>query len=355
MTLYQDVVGQDRALSLLRASAASPVHAYLFVGPPGSGKRLAARSFAASLLCADGGCGTCRDCTLALAETHPDVLVVERTGPFITVEQAREITTAASLAPVEGRRKVLVLVDFHLVRDAGPALLKTIEEPSESSVFVVLADDVPPELVTIASRCTRVEFRPVPTEQIVGALVAGGTAPTLAAEVAAAAQGRLDRARLLAIDPGFQARRDAWANVPRRLDGSGAAVVVVAAELIDMVDGVAAPLAEVHSAELAALDADAERYGDKRQAGARRKRVEERQKREVRRLRQDELRFGLATLEAAYRDALAAGSPVPACVRAVEVIAAAARELVRNPSEALMLQALLLQLSACETGLAVAV
>lgn len=354
MTLYDDVVGQDQAVSLLRAAAAAPVHAYLFVGPPGSGKRLAARSFAASLLCPAGGCGRCRDCTLALAETHPDVLVVERTGPFITVDQAREITTAASLAPVEGHRKVLVLVDFHLARDAGPALLKTIEEPSASSVFVVLADDAPPELVTIASRCTRVEFRPVPTAAVIDALVARGAAPELAAEVAAAAQGRLDRARLLAVDPGFLARRDAWLQVPRRLDGSGAAVMVVAAELLEMVDDVAAPLAELHASELASLDVDAERYGDKRQAGARRKRVEERHKREVRRLRNDELRFGLATVEAAYRDALGHGAPVGPCVRAIESIAACARELIRNPSETLMLQALLLELSACETGLAVA-
>ena len=89
------------------------------------------------------------------------MVVVERAGPFITVDQAHEITRMAARSPTEGRRKVLILVDFHLAEKAVPALLKTIEEPPASAVFIVLADHVPPELVTIASRCVRFDFPPL--------------------------------------------------------------------------------------------------------------------------------------------------------------------------------------------------
>src|SRR5437868_652280 len=82
----------------------------------GASKRAAARSLAASLLCADGGCGACRDCTLALAEAHPDLSVFERVGPSISAEQIEQLVRRAALSPNEGRRNVLLLVDFHLVQ-----------------------------------------------------------------------------------------------------------------------------------------------------------------------------------------------------------------------------------------------
>ncbi|HEX9529779.1 MAG TPA: ATP-binding protein, partial [Acidimicrobiales bacterium] len=81
MTLFDDVVGQPRAVAELRAAAAAPVHAYLLVGPPGAGKRTAARSFAAALLCGSGGCGSCEICRRVLSGVHPDYVLVERVGP----------------------------------------------------------------------------------------------------------------------------------------------------------------------------------------------------------------------------------------------------------------------------------
>jgi len=347
-------VGQERAVAQLRAAAASPVHAYLLVGPAGSGKRAAARSFAAALLCVDGGCGACRDCRLALAEAHPDLRIVERVGASISKEQIDDIIRSASLTPVEGPRKVIVPVDFHLVAERAPRLLKTIEEPPGDCVFVVLAEDVPADFVTIASRCVRIDFRPVPTAVLAEHLVADGVDAAVAASVAEAAGGSLDRARLLAGDPGFADRRAAWASVPSRLDGSGAAVSLAVDDLVGRIDAVGEPLRMLQVAELESFDAAAERYGDKRGAAARRSKVEERHRRELRRLRMDELRFGLAVLEGAYRDALRAGSPPRACVAAVAAVDTAARELLRNPTEALFLQALFLQLSACDAGLAVA-
>ncbi|MDQ6726245.1 MAG: ATP-binding protein, partial [Actinomycetota bacterium] len=221
-SVFDDVVGQERAVAHLRAAVAAPVHAYLLVGPPGSGKRTAAITFAAALLCPRGGCGTCSVCRRARAEVHPDLVVVERSGAFISIDQAREVRRLAMRSPNEGSRKILVLTDFHLVRDAASVLLKVLEEPPPSTVFVILAEQMPPELVTIASRCVRVDFGPLDDAQVAEALVAEGVDRVVATEVAGVAGGRLDRARLLAHDPGFAARREMWRSVPGRLDGTGA-------------------------------------------------------------------------------------------------------------------------------------
>ncbi len=341
--VFDDVVGQDRAVAELRAAVRAPVHAYLFVGPPGSGKESAALAFAAALLCPDGGCGSCDVCVRVAARVHPDLVVVEREGASISVAQAREIQRLAMRTPNERPRKVLVLTDFHLVREAGPTLLKVIEEPPASTVFVILADHVPPELVTIASRSVRIELTAVASADLVTALMADGVDETLASEVAASAGGRLDRARLLASDPDFGRRRSAWQAVPRRLDGTGAAVGVVAAELAELLSAAAvAPLEASQAAEAAALADRVARTGER---GSGRKELADRHKRELRRLRTDELRFGLAVLSGAYRDALVAGTADPAaCVAAVDALREAAENLVRNPNEALLLQALFLRL-----------
>jgi len=344
--LYDGVPGQQAVTDQLRRAAARPVHAYLFVGPPGTGKRRAAQDFAASLLCPDGGDGTCRVCQQARAGTHVDVEVVERTGAFITVDQAHQITTMAARTPVAGRRKVLVLVDFHLVQKAAPALLKTIEEPPASTVFVVLADHVPPELETIASRCVTFTFRPLSEDTIRGALEAEGIGARAAEEAARASGGRLDRARLLALDPDVASRRALWEGVPARLDGTGATVATLTVELLDGIQHakVSDALTAQQSAELAAL-AEREKLTGERGSG--RKDLEARHKREQRRLRTDELRSGLATLAAAYRDRAARPGPargVASAVAAVARIQVASEALIRNPNEALWLQALLLGL-----------
>ena len=144
------------------------MHAYLFVGPAGSTKKQAARGFAALLL----GCDDPhqRTADLVLRGEHPDVREVARVGASISFEQAREIVRTASLAPIEGDRKVMILDEFHLLRPEGAALLlKTIEEPPPSTTFVILADFVPHDLVTISSRCARIEFRAIDVDAIAAA------------------------------------------------------------------------------------------------------------------------------------------------------------------------------------------
>jgi DNA polymerase III subunit delta' len=344
--LWAEIVGQDEAVNALRASTLSPVHAYLFAGPAGVGKLAAARSFAAALLCPRGGCGQCSVCLRAMAEAHPDLVVVEREGASITVDQAREIVRLAMRSPIEGPRKVLVLVDFHLVTGAAPTLLKIIEEPPPSTVFVVLAEQITPELVTIASRCVVVPFAVLGRRTIVDRLVAEGAAKTQAERAADLAGGRLDRARLLVTDPDLGSRLEFWERIPARLDGTGAAVAVIVAETIALLDSAAVgPLAARQEAEAAALEARLDAVGAKGGAGARKELVE-RHKREQKRVRDDELRFGLGILSRHYATlaTVPSGQQAGAFAR-VDRIADTNVHMERNPNLALALQSLLLHLT----------
>ena len=340
-SIWDGVVGQPAAVRTLRAARAAPVHAYLLVGPPGSTKVEAARAFAASLV----GPGTddpdARDARLALAGEHPDVREVQRVGVAISAEQAREVVRLASLAPVEGERKVMILHDFHLLRPEGAALLlKTLEEPPPSTVFIVLVDFVPPELITISSRCARVVFRPIPDDVIAASLGADGYSAVRSAAAVAAAGGDLDRARLLAADDALVARRDAFADVPYRLDGSGRAVMSIVDELLAMVDDAAAPLIARHEIELAELEERAARLGER---GSGRKPTEERHARELRRHRTDELRSGLGVLTGTYRDAMVADPThrPDELTAAVHRVITALAGFEYNPNEKLLLQSLL--------------
>jgi DNA polymerase-3 subunit delta' len=251
---------------------------------------------------------------------------------------------------------VLLVPDVHLASKAAPALLKTVEEPPPSTVFVLLADDLPPGLTTIVSRCVQVPFAVVASRVVEEWLVGRGVPDEVAATVAAASGGNLDRARLLADDPGFDARRRQWRSVPSRLDGTGAAAVVVADELLGLADEALVPLREGHARELAALEEQAEAVGARGIHG--RKAVEDRHKREERRCRTDDLRMGLAALADAYRDRLVAtvdgdarpGTPgVDADRRAaathVDAVGRAAAALSRNVREDLLLESLMVELS----------
>lgn len=339
---WQSVVGQPAAVAEMRAAARAPVHAYLLVGPKGSGKRALARAFAAEIL-AEGQPDPERHVGLALAEAHPDLRVVERVGASISAEQASQIVERASRTPVEGRRKVLVLDEFHLVTAVvGPKLLKIVEEPPEGTVFVVLAEQVTPDLVTIASRCVRVDLGPVPYDAIVSQLVADGADEEHAAAAAQASSGDLGRARVLVADERLALRQSLWERLPGRLDGTGAAAALGAEEVIAVIDDALVPLRATHEQELAALD---ERVAATGERGAGRREMVERHKRTERRYRTDELRLGLATLARHYRERLATSARPAASLEALQAIQHTAEGLVRNPSERLQLQALFLRLS----------
>jgi len=342
-SVFDGVVGQPRAIQRLRASATAPVHAYLFVGPAGSTKDEAARAFA-GLLLAGADDPDHRDARLALASEHPDVREVKREGAKINKDQISDIIRYASLAPIESDRKVMILDEFHLLEAEGAArLLKTLEEPPASTHFIVLADQVPDELVTIASRCVRIEFGPIDAAAISARLVAEGCDPVRAQAVAPSAAGNLDRARVLVSDEGLARRRDAFASMPRRLDGTGARVAALVEEIVSLADDSAAQLVPIHAAAVTALEERVKAAGER---GSGRKQLEEQHKREVRRYRTDELRSGLSVIAGAYRDAAVQGTSTrpDSLIRAVHRVHDALESLERNPNEALLLQALLLQL-----------
>jgi DNA polymerase III subunit delta' len=343
---WADIVGQDFAVAQLKAASTRPTHAYLLVGPRGSGKRQLARAFAATLLAATAGDDPDRTVRLALAGRHPDLHEFERAGPYITVEQADAIIRESSRSGVESDRKVLVLVDFHLVQATVEGkLLKSIEEPPGDTVFVVLAESVPALLEPIASRCVRIDVDPLPDSIVAAALVASGVEVAIADEAALAARGDLERARLLATDPRFSLRRARWRTIPDELDGTGNAVIRLVGEVRAMIDDAAAPVQERHAEEIVELEARIERYGER---GSGKTQLVDRHRRELRRHRTDEIRFGLATMAARYRDELTTQPAL--ALEAIDAIEDSHKSMERNPNETLLLHALLLQLPGVATG-----
>lgn len=338
-SVWSGVVGQTRAVERLHRAADEPLHAYLFVGPAGSTKKVAARAFAARLLTGSDD-STSRDADLIMRGEHPDVSEVERIGARISFEQAREIVHLASLAPVEGSRKVMILDEFHLLNPDGAALLlKTIEEPPASTTFLILADLIPQDLITIASRCARVDFGVITDEVVAARLTTEGVPSDAAAAAAKGAGGNLSRARLLAGDPTLVDRRQAFADVAHRLDGHGNRALQLVDDLIARVDDAAAPLAERHAAEVAELQERVERYGLR---GSGKDEMERRHKRELRRHRTDEFVAGLTVIAGVYRDAMVgAGHRTDEFADAVRRLHAAIDAFELNPNDALLLQSLL--------------
>ena len=339
--IWDNVIGQSEAVRHLRSTAdRGAVHAYLFVGPAGSTKLQAARAFAVRLMTGAEDAGQ-RDAALILRGEHPDVREVRRSGARIDAEQARAIIHEASLTPSEGASKVMILDEFHLLAPEGAGrLLKIIEEPPDSVTFLVLADFVPHELITISSRCVRVDFRAISADVIAAQLVAEGIAPASSMGAARAADGDLERARVLATDPALAERRAAFVEAPHALDGTGAVALRTAGHLLGLIDAASEPLTVRHGAEVAELDERIKAHGER---GSGKKQLEERHKRELRRYRTDELRSGLAAMAATYRDAAVKPSTtnVGECAAAVRRIHQAIATLDRNPNEKLLVESLL--------------
>ena len=158
---------------------------------------------------------------------------------------------------------------------------------------------MPHDLITISSRCARIDFRAIGADVIAARLLTEGINPAGAMVASKAALGNLDRARVLATDPDLADRRKAFIEAPEQLDGTGAVAMRLAARLLELIDAAAKPLAERHAIEVEVLDARIKEHGER---GSGKKQLEERHKRELRRHRTDELRSGLATLAATYRD-----------------------------------------------------
>jgi DNA polymerase-3 subunit delta' len=198
-----------------------------------------------------------------------------------------------------------------------------------------------------------VDFAPLPASLIAETLRAEGVAAPLAEELARASDGRLDRARLLAGDPDFVTRRQAWQSIPGRLDSTGATAAQIAGELEALLERSVGPLKARQAKEAAELEernarmneVNGKTAGGARAAKAGLKDLEDRHRRELRRQRTDELKAGLAALAGVYRDRLAQGGPgAGGSIEAARLIQELAVKLPYNPNELLQLQALLVRL-----------
>ena len=328
--VFADLVGQEEAVEALGAAVVAAravvrdepaktgamTHAWLFTGPPGSGRSVAARAFAAALQCPEGGCGQCQQCHTAIGGTHADVRFVVPEGLSISVGEMRSLVLRAAGSPTGGRWQVVLVEDAdRLTEAAGNALLKAIEEPAPRTVWLLCTPSTHPDdiSVTIRSRCRVVTLRTPRPEAIASVLVRRDGIPQQTAEwAAAAAQGHVGRARRLARDPRAKARRDAVLAVPRQLTGVGACFDAASA-LIDAAEAESASVvSEVDSKERSDLETALGAGGTgKGSAGAARgsagilKDLERRQKSRATRAQRDALDRALVDLAGFYRDVLA--------------------------------------------------
>jgi len=434
VSVFDDLVGQERVVALLRsvaisaaelawagdlggnlfgaledvpavlpdaAAATAPgaamTHAWLFTGPPGSGRSVAARAFAAALQCTaamngggeiEPGCGVCLGCHTVLAGTHADVEIVAPQGLSLGVREARDLVSRAALAPSGGHWQVIVIEDAdRLTEGAANVLLKAIEEPAPRTVWLLCVPSAEDLVVTIRSRCRVVALRTPPTDAVASVLVLrDGVPPAMAEFAARAAQGHVGRARRLATDEAARSRRHEVLQLPSSLADVGGCLAAAGA----LVKAVGVESAEVTSAlDEAETTSYKEAFGEGgtatglgrgaaggggtargalRSAAAALKDLEGRQKSRATRTQRDALDRALTDLAGFYRDvlvvqlgagvdianidesaaisALAASSAAESTVRRLSAVLACRTSLDANANPLLTVEALTLALRA---------
>jgi DNA polymerase-3 subunit delta' len=378
--VFGRLAGQEQVVAQLRAAAAAGPggtgHAWLFTGPPGSGRSTAARAFAAAVLCQNGGCGHCPSCRQVAAGTHADLLLVQPDGLSYGVKQTRDLVLRAATAPVYGRFRVVLFEDAdRATEQAANALLRAIEEPAPRTIWLLCAPSAADLPVTIRSRCRLVTLRIPPAQAVAEVLAAEGVPQDQALLAARAAQGHIGRARRLATDPDAAARRAEVLRLPSRVTSLGPALAA-AASLVKAAEAEAAAVSE----ELDVPEREALRraFGEgstgKGVAAALRggagalKDLEDRQKSRATRHKRDSLDRALLDLASFYRDVLtlqlgagvdlanaalaaeleqqAAAGPPEATVRKLEAIMACRVRLEGNVAPLLAVEEMAIALTA---------
>ena len=316
--VWADVVGQPDVVAELQAAVAQPAamtHAWLFTGPPGSGRSVAARAFAAALQCPAGGDGTCHECRTVLGGSHADVKIIVPDGLSIGAREAREMVLGASRAPSRGRWQIVLVEDAdRMTEHAANAVLKMIEEPPPRTVMMLCVPSLHPDdvMVTIRSRCRLVQLRTPTADAIAEVLVRrDGVDPALAAWAAGASGGHVGRARRLARDEDARLARKAVLDIPLSL--------LSLAACLNAADDLVGSAKEETDAATSALDgAETEAMKTSLGVGARGpgvtaatrggagalKELERKQKSRATRIGRDSLDRALVDLAALYRDAL---------------------------------------------------
>ena len=350
--MFGELAGQDAVVEQLEKAAAAAsallagqrpepgamTHAWLFTGPPGSGRSVAARAFAAALLCPSGngpsgngpsgngpsgggpsgggpsgGCGQCACCHQVQAGTHADLMLIRPEGLSYGVKQTRDLVLRAAGQPTGGRWQIVLFEDAdRCTEQAANALLKAIEEPAPRTVWLLCAPSAEDLVPTIRSRC-RVVTLVVPTSAAVAKVLVtrDGIEPARALAAARAAQGHVGRARRLATDASAAKRRADVLRVPIEVTSLGPALAAAAALVRTAEDEAKAVTEDLDEPERHSLR---QAYGEgstgKGVAKAIRgmagpmKDLEDRQKSRATRVKRDTLDAALLELALFYRDIL---------------------------------------------------
>jgi len=325
MNVFDSLIGQEQAVAEMKHAATDAAkvaigergdamtHAWLIVGPPGSGRSTLALAFAASLVCSNGGCGECIDCRNVAAGIHPDVEHVVPEGIIYKVEAARNLIERASLLPTRSPWHVIVVEDVDRFRiEAASTLLKSLEEPPAQTVWLLCAPTVDDVAPTIRSRCRLVLLTSPTLSAIAEQLSARfGIDSAMAAFAARTAQGHIGRARAIATDENVRIRRKQIMDIPTNLRSVSScfelANNIVASANADT-DSIVEPLDESDDQDIrTAFGEGSEGKGLKtveRQKKSALKDLEDRAKGRRRRVLMDQYDRVLLDLTSYYRDVL---------------------------------------------------
>jgi DNA polymerase-3 subunit delta' len=283
-------------------------HSWLFTGPAGSGRSNAAIAFAAGLLCENGGCGTCINCTTTIDGSHADIELVRTEGLSIKVDEIRELITRTSWSPSVGNYRVVVIEDSdRLTESAANALLKVIEEPGARTVWLLCAPTLTDVIPTIRSRCRHLTLRTPSIKAVTQLLIdRDGIDPKMAEFAANAAQGHIGRAKYLATNEEARKTREKILSIPFTVKDLASAFEAANA-LVELAKSQALSESEARDeAELAKLKESYGSTGSKLATGGSKavKELEKEQKTRASRMVRDFLDASLLDISSLYRDVL---------------------------------------------------
>lgn len=317
MSVWDDLVGQRPTIDLLQKAAGGHgmTHAWLFTGPPGSGRSNVALAFAAALQCERHGCGECNSCRTALAGSHPDVSITRSETSTLYIKEIRGLVQRSALAPAHGRWQVMVIEDADRLGDpdhsrgTGNALLKAIEEPTPKTVWLLCAPTVRDVLPTIRSRCRTLTLATPGTADVASFLTRSeGVGESLAHFAARASQGHIGRAKALALNEESRTRRREVVGIPARLISLGACMTAATnlAELAkEETEAITAQSNATEVAEVQSVFGSERKDTTSRAYRAAMADLEKLQKQKAKRRVLDVIDRALMDLVSIYRDAIA--------------------------------------------------
>ena len=381
-SVFNDLVGQEHIIEILQGAVAASrtgeesqemTHAWVFTGPPGSGRSSAAVAFAQALICPNNGCGTCNDCNSAKTHGHPDVEIIRTESLSIKAEEVRELLTQVAWAPSMGGWRVVVMEDAdRLTESAANALLKAIEEPGARTVWLLCAPTLQDVLPTIRSRCRHLQLRTPSLEAVTNVLInRNHIAPEMADFASHVSQGHIGRAKYLATNESARSNRKTIMQLPLKL-GSLAAAFQAAQTLVDLATTEANASSDVRDEK--EIEKLQEAYGKGATGrgmaigGAKAvKELEKEQKSRSTRMVRDSIDVALLDIATFYRDVVmmqlgnsdsmintdmreqienyASSSTAHTVVQKIDAIMEARRHLAINAAPALACEALMCQLA----------